>query len=158
MNDIIRVNGVALQLKEPGIDNDDRIGGVEMVNNSTFSGNNQTNIQESTELGESLRELNYDGLDPNTRMSGIDLRSRIHPLQVNAISAFETLIAMGIIPQKCISLTRQIKRNAVSIEGKGRKEMVDTITGKREGDKDMAPGRLKSFFGMGGGGNANGQG
>ncbi|MDX1371825.1 MAG: hypothetical protein R3321_05110 [Nitrososphaeraceae archaeon] len=39
-----------------------------------------TNIQQQTELGDSLKQLNDDSIEKQSRMSGIDLRARLHPL------------------------------------------------------------------------------
>ena len=92
-------------------------------------------ITEGTELGETLKELNNDFRE-NTehKMSGIDLRSRLHPAEISGLLAIDTLVNFKFIPDRCLQFTRQKKRLAVSIQGKGRTEIVDIAAGKREND------------------------
>lgn len=99
---------------------------------SDFSGTK--NIIESTELGESLKELNLDDRDPIHKMSGIDMRTRLHPIEIAGLLAIDTLVTFKFIPDRCLQFTRQKKRLAVSIHGKGRSEIVDIVAGKREHD------------------------
>jgi hypothetical protein len=42
------------------------------------------------------------------------------------------LVAFNFIPDRCLIFTRQKKRLAVSINGQGRKEIVDIAAGRRE--------------------------
>jgi hypothetical protein len=94
-----------------------------------------TDIKESTELGESLKELNDDSISPNTRMSGIDLRSVLHPLELSGILAIDTLVQFRFLPVSSLSFTRQKKRLSVSQNGKGRDDIVKIVSGKRDGDQ-----------------------
>jgi len=103
-------------------------------------------VNEPTELGEALRELNNDTLQ-STRMSGIDMRTRLHFLEVAPILAIDTLVAMRFLPVSMIHFTRQKKRLAVSLQGKGREEMVRVIGGKQEQDQVKGKGMLSRFFG-----------
>lgn len=113
-----------------------------------------TNINQNTELEGSLKELNADSINPDTRMSAIDMRTRLHPVEISAVLAVDSLVALGVLPQKCLPLSTQKKRLNVSEMGKGRTEMVELVAGKRESDiKAGTFGRIgdgiKSFFGMG---------
>ena len=113
-----------------------------------------TSIQQPTELGEALKELNKDVIEGQTRTSSIDMRSILHPVQVHPVSAFEGLVVMGMITKKCLGFSRQIKRNAVSINGEGRRQIVQTTQGKTEVDINKAGGVtggfMSRFFGGGG--------
>lgn len=89
-------------------------------------------IQSTTELGDSLKELNKDDIDLTSRTSDIDLRARLHYLEISSILALDALVAFGICPTRCLAFTRQKKRLSVSLMGQGRKEIVDVVAGKRE--------------------------
>ena len=110
------------------------------------------NIVQPTEMGDTLKELNKDNLEPNTRMSGIDLRSRLHYAEVPSILAVDTLVALKFLPTSVLSLTRQKKRLSVSIDGKGRDDIVNIVAGKREQEQKALSGfmdRGKNFMGGG---------
>jgi len=112
---------------------------AKMLNQFTDLGT--SNIVETTELGDSLKELNNDDRDPSTKMTGIDLRTRLAFTEVSAILAVDTLVAFNFIPKNCLIFTRQKKRLCVSLAGKGRQEIVDIVAGKKEHDLK------KGFFG-----------
>ena len=106
-------------------------------------------IQQTTELGDSLKELNKDMIDIDSRTSDIDLRSRLHPFEVSSILALDALVAFGVCPTKCLAFTRQKKRLSVSLLGKGRREIVDIVAGKRELEKESGGFFNKMFSGFG---------
>jgi hypothetical protein len=112
--------------------------------------NNEVNLKDSTEIGEALRELNNDDLDLDTRMSGIDMRSRLHYMEVAGILQFDTLIMFHFLPRSALPFTRQKKRLAVSLNGLGRTEIKDIVAGKIEKDTRMAGSsigdKLKNMF------------
>lgn len=149
---IINLDGIRIQLEAPDLDKDGVVGGVETVTQKLNEG--VTNITQSTELEGSLKELNSDDINPETRMSQIDMRTRLHPIEISSVLAIDTLVAFGVLPQRCLPLSTQKKRLNVSQDGKGRIEMVELVAGKR--DLDVKAGTLskmgegiKSFFGMG---------
>ena len=133
---IIRVDGVPLQIDAPDIDGDGEIGGVEHVTQKMGDGA-ITSVNETTELGESLKELNDDSIEPGTRMSGIDMRSNLHHIEVSSILAVDSLVAFKFLPISCLSFTRQKKRLAVSIAALGRNNIVDIVGGKKEHEEKM---------------------
>ena len=105
-------------------------------------------INESSDLAESLKELNSDAEEKNTRMSGIDMRTRLHATEIPSILACDTLVAFDFLPQDCLGFTRQKKRLAVSLGGKGREEIVDIVRGKQEQDTGKSVmDRFKGFMG-----------
>jgi len=127
-------------------------------NNDKFFGQAIQDISQPTELGESLKELNNDDLATN-RVSNIDMRSRLHPIEVPSILAVDTLVAFKLLPISCLGFTRQKKRLSVSIEGKGRQEIVDIVAGKREQDVKGGSTLMDKLPFMGNrkeGGNSNG--
>lgn len=126
-------------------------------NNPNFIPNSAgiTPINQPTELGDTLKELNKDTIETetNNRMSGIDMRARLHPLEISSVLALDALVALGILPTSCLAFSRQKKRLSVSLDGKGRDDIVNIVSGKRELDAKMGMGgmmdKAKSFMGMG---------
>lgn len=146
----VTLDGVSMQLQKPDIDGDGVTGGVERIK-QRFTDENTTNIIQPTELGESLKELNSDHIEPNTRMSGIDMRSRLHYIEANSILALDALVALGILPTRTLAFSRQKKRLSVSVSGKGREEIVQIVAGKREQDKAVSNGFMDKIKGWAGG-------
>lgn len=150
---IISIDGIPTQLVNPDLDRDGKVGGIEKITKK-FTDDGVTNISQNTELEGSLKELNKDLIDPETRMSQIDMRSRLHEIEVCGVLAVDTLVGFGVLPQKCLILSTQKKRLNVSLEGQGRKEMVELVAGKTDRDVKLGTmGRMgegiKNFFGMG---------
>lgn len=139
------MDGVRYQLEAPDVDGDGERGGIEKVTYNEHLDRGITPINQTTELGDSLKELNFDEIERN-KMSGIDLRAILHPSEVNFVLALDALVIMGVLPQKCLGFTRQKKRLSVSMNGKGREQIVDLVAGKREGDKEKGFGGIKEGF------------
>lgn len=145
------LDGIPIRVEQADLNKDGIVGGVEVVRQSFDSG--VTHIQQNTELGDSLKELNQDNVEQSTRMSGIDMRARLHPLEISSILALDSLVALGVCPHKCLSFTRQKKRLSVSEDGKGRTEIVEIVAGKKEQEAKSGFGgfvdRFKSSLGVG---------
>lgn len=151
-NPIVRIiNLDGLRLREEPVDI-----GEDDVDTVTMRGRDDgiTNITQPTELGETLRELNRDEIELHTGMSMIDMKSRLHYIEISSILAMDTLVALRVLPGRCLAFTRQKKRLAVSLDGKGRGEMVEVVGRKREQDKAVANagggagGMVKGFLGL----------
>lgn len=124
---------------------------VSMINqNQAISFNPVTSINQSTELGESLIELNKDELSKDINMSSIDMRARLHNGDMPFILAMDFLVALKVLPTECLVLTRQKKRLSVSLEGRGREDIVRIVAGKRELEKEAGTGgfvdKMKGLF------------
>ncbi|KKL12364.1 hypothetical protein LCGC14_2536490 [marine sediment metagenome] len=150
---IISLDGIPTRLVNPDLNGDGVTGGVENIVKK-FTDDGVTSIQQNSELEGSLKELNADEINPNTRMSQIDMRSRLHAIEISAVLAVDALVAFGVLPQKCLTLSTQKKRLNVSEGGQGRHEMVELVAGKTDRDVKMGSmGRMgegiKNFFGMG---------
>jgi len=104
-----------------------------------------------TELGEALEQLNKDNIDEKTNMTSIDMRTRLSGVEISGVMSIDTLIALKVIPVDCLMLTRQKKRLSVSLDGKGRDEIVGIVGGKQA--MSMFPSRVdeisKSVMGLG---------
>jgi hypothetical protein len=98
---------------------------------------------EISELQGSLQELNNDAVNPTSRNSGIDLRTRLFNTEIASITVLDTLVAFNFLPMSIVPFTLQKKRLAVSLKGKGRDEIVELVAGKRENDVQQK----SSFFG-----------
>jgi len=108
---------------------------------------NEMIVKESSELGDSLKELNDDSISDNNKMSGIDLRSRLHFIEISSILAVDTLVGFKFLPLSCLVFTRQKKRLAVSLNGEGRREIVDVVGRKRDGDIEKGSGGFMNKIG-----------
>ncbi len=150
--EIIVLDGVKMQVEAADLDEDGITGGVESIKQNFDQG--ITTIQQPTELGDTLKELNRDDIEALSRMSGIDMRARLAPFEVQSVLALDALVSLGVLPTKCLAFTRQKKRLSVSLQGLGRKEIVDIVGGKREQDAKMGGmggmgDRFKNFMGVG---------
>jgi len=150
MNHVIKLDGISMKLERPDIDQDGQTNTPERITQD-FGDGIQPIVQQ-TELGETLQELNLDSLEKMTRMSGIDMRSRLHPAELPHILALDALVGLQVLPTKCLAFTRQKKRLSVSIKGLGRKEIVDIVGGKKDQDAKSGMGglgdRLKGSLGL----------
>lgn len=117
--------------------------------------NSETSITNPTELGEVIKDMDTDTIEPGTRMSSIDTRTRLNYMNITAIWSVDALVGMRCLPTSCLAFTRQMKRLLVSMDGKGREERVRIIVGDRD-QKAKSGGMFsgmmdkgKSFFGGG---------
>lgn len=102
------------------------------MNPQYFQNSGTVNVIEPSPEGEMLKELNNDTRNPDNKMSGIDMRSRLHFSEISGILAVDTLVSFNFIPQRCLIFTAQKKRLAVSLGGKGRQEIVDIAVGRKQ--------------------------
>ena len=96
----IVLDGVKTKLVPADLDGDGVTGGIEQIKQK-FS-DSVTNITQSTELEGSLKELNADLINPDTRMSQIDMRTRLASFEISAVLAVDSLVALRVLPQKCL--------------------------------------------------------
>jgi hypothetical protein len=136
---VYRIDGQVYQLRATDKDND---GEADFDQPEMLEDQGIQPIQQPTETGETIRELNEDKLDKKTRMSSIDMRSRLHPFQISSMTTFDSLISMKFLPRDCSAITRQIKRLSVSIEGKGRQEIVQITGGLKEHEEKKGMGGM----------------
>ncbi len=132
-----RFDDVSIPMNRAAIEQAERRGPAPAQDFSSPLTHGQTEIINPTEMGETLKELNSDTVDPTTRQSAIDMKSRLHPIELSAVLCVDVLVGLGVLPTKCLILSRQKKRLAVSLQGLGRKEVVDIVNGKREQDAKM---------------------
>lgn len=134
---IINLNGVKVKVVPPDLNKDGKTGGVETIQGRV--GGDITPIKQSSELGDSLDIAFSDKFDIDTKVSDIDMKANLHPVQIPYIVIFDSLCKMGFLNARGLSLSRQVKRLSVSEKtkqmGVGRKNLVDMVTGKREHDK-----------------------
>src|SRR4030067_1827447 len=95
---IINLDGSRVRVQPIDIDHDGDTKDVADVTVSRDSG--LQNIVQPTELGETLKELNRDEIEAHTGMSGIDMKSRLHYIEVENILAMDTLVALRVLPSR----------------------------------------------------------
>ena len=113
------------------IDRDGVVNEAESVTSHQSKG--MIDLKDTTELGETLGHLNKD-TENERRLSSVDFVSRLNGLQIPAISCVEFITAHGVISRDAKEITRIIKRNVISLEGKGRDDIVNIAVGKTERD------------------------
>ena len=89
-------------------------------------------MQTENELTGVIRTINEDIIEKDTGLPSIDLKTRLSPYELSSIIIHDTIIALGCLPASCLATTRTKKRLAVSLQGKGREEMVRIVQSERE--------------------------
>jgi len=142
------IDGVLCNLIPPDLDKDGKIGGAENIN--TRLNSSIASTQQPTELGDTLKELNSDVIDMDSNMSGIDLRSNLREIEVASLLAFDTLIALEFYPLPTLRLSRQKKRLSVSLNARGRSDIVEITKGERTHQKEKITftEKIKNFMGV----------
>jgi len=103
-------------------------------------------IDEPSDLAETIKELNSDVLTEKS-FSSIDTKTRLTKEEIDAIITIETLVGFNVMPVECLNLTRRKKRLNISIDGKGRDEIVKLVIGERENKQGMSGmEKFKNFF------------
>lgn len=127
----VKIDGIRMRLKAVDVDKDGKTGSIESVSSHKDEG--IMSIKETSELGEALSLQNQD-TENDQRLSSVDFVSRIHSFQHAPLVAVDTIASMGVISSESRMVVKNIMRKAVSLEGKGRQEFVDVVTGKTERD------------------------
>ena len=152
---IVVLDGIKTKVEPPDLDGDGITGGLEILQRATDEHGIIPHVQ-PTELGESLSKLDDDRLDPETKMSQIDMNAILDPFEETFILAFDSLIAFKICPPFALRFTRQKKRLSVSRHGRGREQKVEMVVGKREHDRDTGRNIFQRGWDAVTGGNQNG--
>lgn len=126
----LKINGFGIQLTEPDLNGDGVVDEFESFERNVDGG--ISNIIQPSEISESMKEINEDKVDANTKMSSIDMKSRLSVFELPSIVAIDSLVALRVFPESTLKITRSKKRNAVSIKGMGRTEQVTIATGIQE--------------------------
>jgi len=132
--------GIKIELKQPDLDGDRKTGGIEVINRNFDDA--ITEVTQPTEMGEMVKEINNDNIERESRMSGIDMKSRLHPMEVPALLGLDSLVALRFLPKEIINFSRQKKRLSVSLNGLGRSEIVSLVQGKQDIEQNKT-----GFFG-----------
>lgn len=103
-------------------------------------------IQESSEIAETIKEMNDDKFSDG--FSNIDMKTRLASVEISSIIALDSLVSFGFLPQKVGLITRSKKRLAVSLNGLGREEIVKIANGLSEQTRSKSMfERLGGMFG-----------
>jgi hypothetical protein len=103
-------------------------------------------IQESSDISEVIKELNNDKLDSDS-FSSIDTKTRLTTVDISKIVTIDGLVALRFLPKEVSVITRSKKRLAVSLDGQGRKEIVQVANGIIDEQQNRGFGdKLKGLF------------
>jgi len=127
------LDGIKVRLIAKDLDGDGRTGGIE---NIKIRDSDEQDVLQQSELKEVIAELNEDKLS-REGMSSIDMKTNLTFLEKAAYHAFDALITMKFLPKSASSISRIGKRLNVSIEGKGRKDIVDIVGRNQENKKNL---------------------
>lgn len=104
-------------------------------------------INDKSELAQVFDSLDSDDFTKNKNISNIDFNSRLSQTEIHGCLQMDELQRMGLLPAN-LSLSRQKKRLAVSLDGKGRQEKVQIVVGERENRNGANAGIMSKFAGI----------
>jgi len=106
-------------------------------------------VHEPSDVAQTIKELNDDTVTFD-KFSSIDMKARLHNVEISSIIAVDALVALDFLPEQATHITRSKKRLSVSLKGLGRAEIVQISQGMqdKENGKSMFE-RMGSFFGGG---------
>ncbi len=105
---------------------------VQQAINPLWAQPGTTQIVDESDVKGAMREINLDEKEHNSRMSTIDMRTRLTGAEITGMLQVDFLVDMDFLTNKAGHFTRQAKRLKVSQNGQGRKEMVDIANGIRD--------------------------
>ncbi len=126
----VKIDGTRMRLKAVDIDGDGKAGGIEGIPKHQSG---IMSVKDTSELGEALEHQNKDILDA-TGFSSSDYNARINSFQFSPLVAVDMIATMKVISNRSRDVVRHIMRKSVSVDGQGRKEFVDVVTGKTAND------------------------
>lgn len=100
-------------------------------------------IKESGLNSELLKEFNKDEIDNNSKMSSIDLMTRLNEVEIANLLAIDSLVSMRFLPEDMLRFSRQKKRLNISLEGKGRSEVIEIFKTPQQENEEL---KKKSFL------------
>lgn len=93
---------------------------------------NEGTVHQDSELTGVIKELNDDRLGAEDRLSSIDMKTRLNGIEIPSIIIHDVLVSFNVLPLSCSTTTRLKKRLAISINGLGRREVIDIVRPERE--------------------------
>lgn len=85
-------------------------------------------VEQKSEIQGAAEVLFEDKEDASTKLSSVDMRTRLNDSQIPCIAVADELSKLGVIPA-ANSFTRNVKRLNISLNGEGRKELVSIGSG-----------------------------
>jgi hypothetical protein len=98
---------------------------------------------EESDISQAIRMLNDDSINPTTKMSAIDMKSILHPIEISSIVGVDTMVLLKVFPTEMLQLTLQAKRLSSSKHGKGREQIV-RMTTRQNDEQANGMGRVKA--------------
>jgi len=149
---IIELDGIKIKLEQPDLDGDGEIGAIEHISTHPDYDSGVSHLTQKSELAESLEKLDEDTVDPDTKMSKIDLNSNLNTLEKNGYGVLDFLVSISFLPKRVLFMSRQFKRLSVSVNGTGRKQKVEMVTGQRDYQQGLGSSFMEKAKGLFGGG------
>lgn len=105
-------------------------------------------VSQESDLASVMKTLNEDTIEVESQLPSIDMKTRLHPLELTSIVIHDTIIALNCLPTECLVTTRVKKRLAVSLQGKGREEIVKIVQGERQNEREKSGGIMSGIKNM----------
>lgn len=109
----------------------DEIQAADQKNLELLTKINEQPLVQDSELTGVIKEINEDLLS-SEKLSGVDMKTRLNGMEIPSIIIHDVLVAFNILPTQCSTTTRLKKRLAISINGLGRREIIDIVRPERE--------------------------
>ena len=143
----ISIDGLKVEIDDNiDLNNDGVVSDTEVLKRSSFIDSGISNIVQPTETGEALKIMNEDIVDKESRMSSIDMKTRLNSVEIPPLVVIDTLVSMRFLELDSLNISRMVKRLKVSLDGKGRSELRDISVGVKEGT-EMKKGFLSGLVG-----------
>jgi len=99
-----------------------------------------THIQQASSTGEALKELNRSDMDPETRRSELDKRTRLSRWEINGMIVIDVLVGFEVLSLRCLTPSMSRMAKNISLDGKGRDDIIKITAGEREFEKETTLG------------------
>jgi len=145
---MIKLDGIPIRLQNPDLDGDGIVGGVETITRGGMEGD-VTYMQQPTEVGDAMKSLDSDIVDPSTKHSSIDQNTVFSNIEKMSHLVVDSLVTHSFLPLHNRDMSRLSKRLSVSVNGIGRRQKVEVATGIMNKNKENGSliDKAKQFFG-----------
>lgn len=107
-----------------------------------------TPMTQDSELAAVIKLMNQDRQEPGSNLRQIDFLTRLEGAKQTAVTVHDCTIALNCLPVDLLMTTAVMKRNLVSLDGKGREEAVQMVSASMMRKMSM----LQRFMGGNNGG------
>jgi len=97
-------------------------------------------LGQTSEIAEALKELNRSEIEPDSRRSELDKRSRLNRWEINGMIVIDVLVGFEVLSMRCLTPSMSRMSKNISLAGLGRTEIVQMFQGDREHQKEAGIG------------------